>query len=110
MPRYRQIIWASLSTVAVVLMTVSMVVAGQDPPQQAGNSAAQDPFDAAEKGGSGGSDKDTSGAAGKSPGASDKAGEKKTEKKAEPEPEFVRKTLLEWQRILPRGVFQVTRL
>src|SRR5579871_6273777 len=110
MPRHRQIIWMSLSTVAVVLTTVSMVMAGQDPAQQAGNSAAQDPFDAAEKAGSGSSAKDLVGAAGKSPEATEKAGEKKSEKKAEPEPEFVRKSLLEWQRILPRGVFEVTRL
>jgi peptide-methionine (R)-S-oxide reductase len=91
-------------------MTVSMVMAGQDPAQQAGNSAAQDPFDAAEKAASGSSAKDPIGAAGKSPEASEKAGEKTSEKKAAPEPEFVRKSLLEWQRILPRGVFDVTRL
>jgi peptide-methionine (R)-S-oxide reductase len=79
---------------AVVFMTVSMAMAGQDPPQQSESSAGQDPFDAAEK----------------TPGPSGKAGEMKAEKKAAPEPEFVRKTLLEWQRLLPRGVFEVTRL
>ena len=57
MPRHRQIFWASLSTCAMVLWTVSMAAA-QDPfqqvPQDQGSSA-RDPFDAAERVGSGSS-------------------------------------------------------
>jgi peptide-methionine (R)-S-oxide reductase len=93
MPRYRLILWATASTVAMVLLTVS-IAAAQDPSPAAGSSAAQDPFQVAEK----------------SAESADKAGAKKTEKKAEPEPEFVNKTLQEWMRILPRAVFEVTRL
>ena len=108
MPRHRQFFWASLSTVvAMVLWTVSMAAA-QDPfqqvPQDQGSSA-RDPFDAAERAGSGSSLRDSAATAGKS-------AEKPADKKpaAKPEPEFVRKTLQQWQRSLPRGVFEVTRL
>jgi peptide-methionine (R)-S-oxide reductase len=59
--------------------------------QQAEQSAAKDAFDAAAK-------------------TADKSADKKATTKVQPEPEFVRKSLLEWQRILPRGVFEVTRL
>jgi peptide-methionine (R)-S-oxide reductase len=103
MPRHRQFFWAGLSTVAMLLWTVSMAVA-QDPSQQVPQdqgSSAQDPFDAAEKAGSGASVKDSTGGARK---PAEKAADKK------PEPEFVHKTLQQWQRTLPRGVFEVTRL
>jgi peptide-methionine (R)-S-oxide reductase len=107
MPRHRQFFWAGLSTVAMLLWMVSMAAA-QDPSQQVPQdqgSSAQDPFDAAAKAGSGASAKGSTGAAGNS---AEKAADQKSTKK--PEPEFVHKTLLEWQRTLPRGVFEVTRL
>jgi peptide-methionine (R)-S-oxide reductase len=107
MPRHRQVLWTMLSAVAMVLWIVSMAEA-RNPiprPSQVPGSAGQDPFDAAEKTGSGSSAKDSSATADKS---AEKAGDKKAAKKEEPE--FVRKTLQEWQRILPRAVFQVTRL
>ena len=94
MPHHRQIIWASVSTAAMVLLTVSIAVA-QDPFQQSEKSAAQDPFQVAEK---------------SAADSSDKSADKKAAKKNEPEPEFVRKTNAEWQRILPRAVYMVTRL
>jgi peptide-methionine (R)-S-oxide reductase len=91
----------------MVLWTVSMAAA-QDPfrqvPQDQG-APGQDPFDAAERAGSGPSSKDTSAAAEKSAAA---VADRKPA--AKPEPEFVRKTLQQWQRSLPRGVFEVTRL
>jgi peptide-methionine (R)-S-oxide reductase len=67
------------------------IAAAQDPSQAAGSSPAQDPFEVAEK-------------------AAEKGADKKAAKKTEPPPEFVRKTEAEWQRILPRAVFMVTRL
>ena len=102
MPRPRLILWASLSAVVLVSWTVSMAAA-RDPrpraPQEQG-APGQDPFDAAEKPGAKGKPEAS--------GKSEKAADKKAAKKAEPE--FVQKSLVEWQRILPRGVFQVTRL
>jgi peptide-methionine (R)-S-oxide reductase len=89
MPRHRQLFWAVGSAAAMVLLTVSIVMAAQDPFQQAEKSAAKDPFEVVEKG-------------------ANKGADKKAAKKVEPE--FVHKSLLEWQRILPRGVFEVTRL
>jgi peptide-methionine (R)-S-oxide reductase len=89
------------------------MAAAQDPspqvPQEQGASG-QDPFDAAEKAASGSPVKDSTGASVKSTekAADAKAVDTKSAKK--PEPEFVHKTLLEWQRTLPRGVFEVTRL
>ena len=108
MPRHRLMLWAGLSTAAMLLGVVSMASA-QDPfppAQQEQGTTTQDPFDAAEKAGGGPSVKDASGAADKSP---EKAVDRKTAAR-KPEPEFVRKTLQEWQRTLPRAVFQVTRL
>ena len=93
MPCHRQILWAVGSAAAMVLLVVSLVMAAQDPLQQAGRSAAKDAFDVGEKSAEKGVDK---------------GGAKKAARKAEPE--FVRKNLQEWQRILPRGVFAVTRL
>jgi peptide-methionine (R)-S-oxide reductase len=97
MPCHRQVVWASVSTVAMSLGMVAMA-------------AAQDPFDAAGQAATGSPAKDPPDASGKSAdkAADPKAGDAKAAKK--PEPEFVRKSLQEWQRILPRGVFQVTRL
>jgi peptide-methionine (R)-S-oxide reductase len=82
MPRYRQFIWVVLSAATMAFLTVSMA-------------AAQDPFQVAEK---------------SATEAAGKAADKKDTKKSQPEPEFVRKTLQEWQRTLPRAVFEVTRL
>jgi peptide-methionine (R)-S-oxide reductase len=90
MPLHRLILGASVPAVAMALLTISMAAA-QDPPQSAGTTGAQDPFQVAEK-------------------SADTAADKKAKKKAEPPPEFVRKSEAEWQRILPRGVFMVTRL
>jgi peptide-methionine (R)-S-oxide reductase len=93
------------------LWMVSMATAQdpipQAPPQQEGTS--QDPFDAAAKDATGSSAKGSAQASGKmiTPAEEKTAGEKSVKK---PEPEFVQKTLREWQRILPRGVFEVTRL
>ena len=95
MPRHRQIYWASVSTAAMVLLTSVSIAVAQDPFQQSEKSAAQDPFQAAEKSPS---------------GSSEKSADKKIAKKNEPEPEFVRKTNAEWQRVLPRAVYMVTRL
>jgi peptide-methionine (R)-S-oxide reductase len=95
MPRHRQIYWASVSTAAIVLLTSVSIAVAQDPFQQSEKSAAQDPFQAAEKSPS---------------GSSEKSADKKIDKKNEPEPEFVRKTNAQWQRILPRAVYMVTRL
>ena len=100
-------LWAGLSTAAMLLGVVSMASA-QDPlppAQQEQGTTTQDPFDAAEKAGADSSARHSSVAGGKSAG---KAADKKPART--PEPEFVRKTLQEWQRTLPRGVFQVTRL
>ncbi len=109
MPRDRRFLWAGLSAAAIVLTTISLAAA-QDPPPQAEKSS-QDPFDVAEKTASGTTSKDAAGAVGKSSEAVDTAGSKTPEKtKAQREPEFVHKSLQEWQRILPRDVFSVTRL
>ncbi len=91
MPCHRQFSWAIVSAAAMVFLTVSIVMAAQDPFQQAEKPAAKDPFDAAAK-------------------SADNAGDKKATKKVVPEPEFVQKSLMEWRRTLPRGVFEVTRL
>ena len=91
MPRHRQILGVSLSAAVLVSWTVSM--------------AGQDPFDAAEQNAKAAPAKGSADAADKSSG---KAADKKAAKKAEPE--FVQKSLLEWQRTLPRAVFEVTRL
>jgi peptide-methionine (R)-S-oxide reductase len=88
MPRHRQVFWAMGSAAAMVLLTVSIVSAAQEASQQAEKAAPKDPFDAAAK---------TTG----------KTADKKAARKAEPE--FVRKSLEEWYRILPHGVFEVTR-
>jgi peptide-methionine (R)-S-oxide reductase len=90
MPSHRLILWASASTVAMVFLTVS-IAAAQDPSQAAGSSAAQDPFQVAEK-------------------SAANVTDKKAAKKTGPPPEFVRKTDAEWQKILPRSVYLVTRL
>ncbi len=78
-------------TVVLVFLTIS-IAAAQDSSQAAGTSGAQDPFQVAEK------------------SSDSTAADKKAKKKAEPPPEFVRKSEAEWQRILPRAVFMVTRL
>jgi peptide-methionine (R)-S-oxide reductase len=72
--------------------------------------AAQDPFDAVEKSATGPSAQQAPDASGKSAdkAADPKAGDARAARK--PEPEFMRKSLQEWQRTLPRGVFEVTRL
>lgn len=92
MPRHRRFIGANLSAALLLLCIISMA-------------SAQDPFDAAVKAPTAPTVKETSGEA-------DRPAEKSAEKKParKPEPEFVRKTLLEWQRSLPRDVFSVTRL
>jgi peptide-methionine (R)-S-oxide reductase len=90
MPFYRLILGTSVQAVALVFLTVS-IAAAQDPSRATGTSGAQDPFQVSEK-------------------SADAAADKKAAKKAEPPPEFVRKSEAEWQRILPRAVFMVTRL
>lgn len=92
MPHHRQILGVSLSAAILVSWTVSMA-------------AGQDPFDAAEQNAKGAPAKGSADAADRSSG---KAADKKAAKKAEPE--FVQKSLREWQRTLPRAVFEVTRL
>lgn len=84
MPRYRHVFWAGAVLVGM-----------------ATTAAAQDPFAAAEKSEA----KPTPDASAKS---SEKAADKTAAKKAEPV--FVRKSLREWQQVLPRNVFAVTRL
>lgn len=95
MPRHRFILRGGVSAAAIVLGFVSTAAAQESTATSVpGRSAARDPFQVAEK-------------AAESP---EKGGAKGAVKKAEPEPEYVRKSLEEWMRILPRGVFEVTRL
>jgi peptide-methionine (R)-S-oxide reductase len=96
-----------LSAVAMVLGMVAMAEARNPlaPPGPAQGSSGQDPFDSAAKSGSKSSNKDSSASADNSTA---KAADKTPDNKDEPE--FVRKTPQEWQRILPRSVFAVTRL
>ncbi len=92
MPRYRRLLSTVASTLSIVLLMIS-TAAAQDPSQSAaGPTPAQDPFQVAEK------------------AAETGTTAKKTAKKAEPKSEFVHKTNQEWARILPRPVYQVTRL
>jgi peptide-methionine (R)-S-oxide reductase len=107
MPRHRQILWLSLSAAVLVSWTVSMAAArapiGQDPQEQ--GAPGQDPFETAAQNGKVDPAKGSAGDADK---PAEKAAESKAAKKAEPE--FVQKSLREWQRTLPRAVFEVTRL
>lgn len=80
------------SAAAMALLMVSIAMAAQDPFQQAEQAAKESP---------GTRGKVTAKSSGT--GADQKAARK-------PEPEFVRKSFEEWRRILPRGVFEVTRL
>jgi peptide-methionine (R)-S-oxide reductase len=89
MPLHRQFYRATGSAAAMVFLLVSIAMAAQDPFQQSERPAAKDPFDVEEK-------------------PVDKGADKKPARKVEAE--FVHKNLQEWQRILPRGVFEVTRL
>lgn len=95
MPRRRLFSRAGLSAGAMLLGLVSMAAAQQDPFDSAATSTASGP-----------SATEAAGVKGRT--AAPKPAEKKPAKKAEPE--FVQKSLQEWQRTLPRGVFEVTRL
>jgi peptide-methionine (R)-S-oxide reductase len=95
MLRHRFVLWACVSTAALVGLAVT-IAAAEDPFHTAEKSAtasgAQDPFQTAEK--------STKGSAGKT---DEKAAAKQDE------PEFVRKTDEEWAKILSAPVFMVTR-
>jgi peptide-methionine (R)-S-oxide reductase len=82
MVRHRLVPWAWASLATVVVLAVSMAMA-----------AAQDPFQVAEKAG---------------PQSSVRSDRKTASRKGEPE--FVRKTDEEWQKVLSQAEYMVTRL